>query len=83
MHVLFVPSERVDGPKKVQTSLPLKWSKPKKCEVGVAQNQQNQRARLTQVIVFGSLYQGAILVHAFEPQPSWNGDGLANFHLLK
>ena len=30
---------------------------------------QNYRARVTQVLVFGSNYQGAILVHLFEPQP--------------
>ena len=29
----------------------------------------NLRARVTQVLVFGSIYQGAILVHVFEPQP--------------
>ena len=30
---------------------------------------QNQRLRVTQVLVFGSIHQGAILVHVFEPQP--------------
>ena len=30
---------------------------------------QNSRARITQVLVFGAMYQGAILVHLFEPQP--------------
>ena len=34
--------------------------------LGVA---QNLRARVTQVLGFGSIYQGAILVHVFEPQP--------------
>ena len=29
---------------------------------------QNSRARITQVLVFGAMYQGAILVHLFEPQ---------------
>ena len=35
-------------------------------DVGVA---QNSKARVTQVLVFGSIYQGAILVHFCEPQP--------------
>ena len=30
---------------------------------------QNLRARVMQVLVFGSIYQGAILVHVFGPQP--------------
>ena len=29
----------------------------------------NQGPRVTQVLVFGSICQGAILVHLFEPQP--------------
>ena len=35
-------------------------------ELGVA---QNSRARVTQILVFGYIYQGSILVHLFEPQP--------------
>ena len=31
---------------------------------------QNQKARVTQVLAFGSMYQGAILVHCCEPQPN-------------
>ena len=31
---------------------------------------QNSRARVTQVLVFGSIYQGAVLVPLFEPQPN-------------
>ena len=38
--------------------------------MGVA---QNQRDRVTQVLVFGSIYQGANLVHPFEPQPHVEG----------
>ena len=34
--------------------------------MGVA---QNSRATVTQVLVFGSIYQGAILAPLFEPQP--------------
>ena len=34
--------------------------------MGVA---QNLRARVTQVLVFGSICQCAVLVHVFEPQP--------------
>ena len=30
---------------------------------------QNQRAKVTQALVFGSIYQRAIWVHMFEPQP--------------
>ena len=30
---------------------------------------QNHRARVTQVLVSGSMNQGAILVHVFDPQP--------------
>ena len=30
---------------------------------------QNLGARVTQVLVLGSIYQGAVLVHVFEPQP--------------
>ena len=36
------------------------------CVVGVA---QNSRAGVTQVLVFGSIYQDAIFVHSFEPLP--------------
>ena len=32
----------------------------------------NQRARVTQRLVFGSICQGAVLVHVFEPQPCGN-----------
>ena len=39
--------------------------------MGVA---QNYRARVTKVLVFGSIYQGAILVHVFEPQPHEEGE---------
>ena len=35
--------------------------------MGVA---QISRARLTQVLVFGSIYQGAIMVNVFDPQPN-------------
>ena len=30
---------------------------------------QNSRAGVTQILVFGSIYKGAILVHLFEPHP--------------
>ena len=36
---------------------------------------QNPRARVTQVLVFGSIYQGAILVHVSEPQPDQENRG--------
>ena len=41
-------------------------SKPEDPRQSVA---QNERPRVTQVSVFGSIWQGAILVHLFEPQP--------------
>ena len=42
----------------------LSVERPPVLQLGVAQN-----SRVTQVLVFGSLWQGAILVHLFEPQP--------------
>ena len=43
---------------------------------------QNLRARVSQVLVFGSMHQGAILVHALEPQPNdakWFSDFVVTF----
>ena len=39
---------------------------PNLLEMGVS---QNARAGVTQVLVLGSIYQDASLVHTFEPQP--------------
>ena len=33
------------------------------------------QARVTRVLVFGSIYPGAMLVQFFEPQPYGNGGG--------
>ena len=46
-------------------SLGTKSEKGLQAHLGVA---QNQRTRVTQVLVFGSIYPGA-MVHVFKPQP--------------
>ena len=63
------PAPTLSEPMPRRLEMRAVWSK-----VGVA---QNERARVTQVLVFGSIYQGAILVHLFEPLSVQGKEGVS------
>ena len=76
---------RVEGPwQAAQHAVDHHWMRLEEDDAAVSRVSpdldvaQNLRARVTRVLVFGTIYQGAASVHVFEPQPF----GCVSFELL-